>query len=467
MFPRGSSLLSSLTWVAVGLGCVAAACSREKAEPVPEPVPVAPVPIATPQPAGTGGAPQVRPQRLASAGTAGTAHAVLSGKTAAAFGDITAFKAEAKKFVKVPYVGASYDERKQIDKTNHRFKAAAAGYYQVCASLTAADYDFELALQVNGVREKAIATSRRGTAQGCRTVKLKVRDYVEVWVQQKLDKTVEIAPNAFLAWMTVHAASASVSIGNIKAFTAPSGAFAKVPYSSELYDLGKQFDEESSRFTAAAAGEYRICAALSAENKPFELDLYIDGAREKAFALASNGTGSGCRTVRLAQGQHVEIWLYQASGTPMQFVPNPFWNWVTIDDLTQASATLEASIGDINGFTVPPKVFTKVPYAVETWDPDNQFEPNTNAFKAAAAGDYLVCASLSTALEFELDLFVNGAREKALAVSSRGMGQGCRATRLNKAGDTLEVWIHQSTTSILNIPPNGFWNWMTVERLYP
>jgi hypothetical protein len=461
---RTISLSSNSASIVVALILAAVACGRTERKPAQKEK-VALLPAAA------GGSPaaarQVRVHRAASAG-AGTVDATLTGKYAAALNDVSGFAAAPKQFVRVPYVGAVYDEKKQIDKTSGRFKAAASGYYQVCASLAApTDRDFELDLYLNGSREHGLASSRRGTAQGCRTVRLKARDYVEVWVEQKGDTAIEFAASATSAWMTVHPVPASVSVTNTQNFSAPNATFTKVMYGEELYDVAGQFDPKISRFTAAQPGEYRFCVGLSSDVKTFELDLYIDGQRENALLHTNSGIGSGCRTVRLSRGQYVEVQVYQVLANPARFAPNQFWNWMTIDDLTAGNATLETSIDDVTAFAVPPKSVNRVLYAAKTWDPDNQFNAANNRFTTTGPGDYLVCASMVDAQEFELFLFVNGTREKTMAVSTRGIGQGCRAARLSKAGDFLEVWTQHIGTTVMNVAPNTWWNWMTVEKFYP
>ena len=62
-----------------------------------------------------------------------------------------------------------------------------------------------------------------------------------------------------------------------------------------------------------------------------------------------------------------------------------------------------------------------------------------------------------------MDLYVNGAREKRLAMSNYGIGTGCRTVRLTKAGDSLEIRANQSSGAPLSFDTNQFWNWMTIE----
>jgi len=62
-----------------------------------------------------------------------------------------------------------------------------------------------------------------------------------------------------------------------------------------------------------------------------------------------------------------------------------------------SSATItDVSLTDINVFAAPAATFTKVPYVTELFDDANEFDTTTNRFTAAAAGDYQICASLTS-----------------------------------------------------------------------
>jgi hypothetical protein len=399
-------------------------------------------------------------------GSSASAPSLPQNKLAVSLDNITAFSAASKKSIKVPYDGELLDEQNQFDVKKHRFTAAAARSYNFCASLASLTKDFDLDLYVNGARENTIASARLGIAQGCRTIMLKAGEYAEVWVEQSSGAPMAFAPNAFWNWLSVNPLDGSASLDNIKAFTAETATFTKVPYSAALYNVDKQFDEQAGRYTAATPGDYRVCASLTSGAKDFELDLAISGSRENAFAVASHGTASGCRTVRLAQGQFVEVWVRHETGAPMAFAPNQSKNWMTVDKLAATDATLAVSLDNNSAFAAPPNTFTKVPYVNVLYDTQKQFSLQTNRFTTTTPRDYLVCASLaSLAQDFELNLYVNGVREKAIAMSNIGVGQGCRAIRLKKAGDFVEVWVHQNSATPINFATNQFWNWMTIHAL--
>ena len=90
-----------------------------------------------------------------------------------------------------------------------------------------------------------------------------------------------------------------------------------------------------SRFTAAQAGDYQFCASLLGA-LAFEMDLYINGTRENAFAggTGDNAYSHGCRTVRLAAGNYVEIWADAAATTALTTYPaNTYWDWLVVSKL--------------------------------------------------------------------------------------------------------------------------------------
>jgi hypothetical protein len=203
---------------------------------------------------------------------------------------------------------------------------------------------------------------------------------------------------------------------------------------------------------------------------PFELDLYVNGAREDAFAGevgGGNGFEHGCRVVRLPAGSFVEVWVFQSSGAAMTFAPNSNWNWLTVTKLPTT-----VSLDDASAFSAASGVFTKVPYISKLFDDTTQFDIATSRFMAADSGDYRICASLtsypnSSTLSFELDLYINGARSTAFAgAGANGFQHGCRLVRL-VAGNYVEVWAYQASGSAVAFPQNSFGNWLTVSKVRP
>jgi hypothetical protein len=241
--------------------------------------------------------------------------------------------------------------------------------------------------------------------------------------------------------------------------------FTQVPYVAQIYNgtgggSGPIFDVVTHQtvdcFTFRC--DYSICAsAASFTNQAFELDVFVNGVRERAFAMSRYGVATGCRSVRTQRYDRVDVRLYQASGAPMSVAPNTYWNWLTLEN-----NAIEASMGDIAAFTVPDRTFTTVPYGTELVDEYSTYDPQTGRFTALESRDYRFCASLASfGGDFELDLFVNGGRENAFPTSTRGFAEGCRTIRLN-ASDFVEVRVHQQTRTPMTFQPNVYWNWLTV-----
>lgn len=256
----------------------------------------------------------------------------------------------------------------------------------------------------------------------------------------------------------------AVSVQGITGFTANLGVFTKVPYLLEQYDDENEYEPTTSRFTAKVAGEYLVCASLSA-NSPsgmffFELDIYINSIREKAIGVGEN-VAHGCRPVRLAAGQHLEIWT-SPTESALTFPQNNLFSWLTIARIPEASVAAATT----TQFTATDQVFVDVPYTNEVRDELNGYNPTTSLFTAPQAGDYFICGSLSHGDAFagELDIYKNGARMVGIARQNGGT-QGCRGTRA-VAGDTLDMQFFQSNGAGNKvIPHNSLWNWMTVHQI--
>jgi hypothetical protein len=123
----------------------------------------------------------------------------------------------------------------------------------------------------------------------------------------------------------------NASLDDITPVTVPSATFTRIPYVRKLYDNWNQFDLPSNRFTSKYGGDYHVCASATSSNCAFELDIALDGARERPFAISKWGVGQGCRNVMLAVGHSVEVQTWQNQVNPVSFDPNSAWNWLTID----------------------------------------------------------------------------------------------------------------------------------------
>jgi hypothetical protein len=128
-----------------------------------------------------------------------------------------------------------------------------------------------------------------------------------------------------------------------------------------------------------------------------------------------------------------------------------------------APFTLTGNTGDNMEFVV-------VPYAMKTVDDLNEYNMTDHTFTAQQAGDYEVCASLSSnggGPVFELDTFVNGLRERSVALAqatSTPIGGGCLTIRL-MAKDSLDVEALQVGAFASSVSTDGNWDWMTISRL--
>jgi hypothetical protein len=260
----------------------------------------------------------------------------------------------------------------------------------------------------------------------------------------------------------------AVSLDDITAFAAASGTPTKVPYIKKLYDDRSEYDVSNSRFTATDAGDYEFCASLTSGTYTgaFRLRLYVNGQSLVAFAVDAAGAGveHGCRVVRLAAGDYVEVFVLQSSGAAVMFAQNVYWNWMTV---AKVSATLDLTT--ITPFQAATGGFTVVPYATPRYDDKSQFDASRSRFTAAQAGDYLFCASLSASNDttdpFDLVLFVNGVREDALAGDANLVGgQGCRPVRL-AAGNYVQVEVFQASGGPMAFTADAATNWMTVALM--
>ncbi len=111
-----------------------------------------------------------------------------------------------------------------------------------------------------------------------------------------------------------------------------------------------------------------------------------------------------------------------------------------------------------------------IPYKTKRTDTLNEYVDN--AFWPKSAGDYLVCASLippasNQIRDFELDLFVNDSRGRAIAFSAgtSSVATGCTVVRL-AMGDKLEVRAHAPTAAIAVTTSDDNWDWLTITRVH-
>lgn len=116
------------------------------------------------------------------------------------------------------------------------------------------------------------------------------------------------------------------------------------------------------------------------------------------------------------------------------------------------------SVTGISTFAVAAGTFTKVPYATELYDDADEYDTTTNRFTPKAAGDYLVCASITGPNQFEIDLFVNEQRHGGFGFSSTSIVEGCRAVHL-AVGDYVDVRVYSTT---MTYTTNADYDYLTI-----
>ncbi|MGE5180962.1 MAG: hypothetical protein ACM31C_02820 [Acidobacteriota bacterium] len=258
----------------------------------------------------------------------------------------------------------------------------------------------------------------------------------------------------------------AVSATGAAAFTAANNAFTRVPYGSVAYDDRSELDTSTSTFTAKAAGDYMVCAGLRINSAPvgFELDLFKNGSRERAFARTVSYVATGCRPIRLAAGDSVDVRVWQSSGADLSLAPDSYWNWLTID---RVQSTAGAAVASTATMSLPNATFVKIPYSAVLFDDAAQYDSINSGFVAASAGDYQVCAekllSYGGTLGGEIDVYINDVRERAIAGGVGSVG-GCRTVHVS-AGDTISVWLYQDSGSTQTITANTQWDWLAIQPL--
>jgi hypothetical protein len=397
--------------------------------------------------------------------------------------DIAAFTAQPNQWTVVRYINATGKNAASYSGYTYQF-TPWNGYlkYQVCASLASFTDAFELDIFVGGVRERALANSKYGAAQGCRTIT--TDKPVDVRVRQTTSASMAFNQNAIWNWMTVEVyegsppnAGVSLSMGNVETFTVPNADFnTKIPFKSPIYDVGwTPWKTADKQFVPKYKSKLQVCASLSSglfnDNVVFELDIFVNNQRTKALAVSKNGVAAGCQMLVAYGNDVVDVRPYQTSGALMTFPTNSSYNWLTVDVLPISSYT---QLGNTDWFDVPSggDHFTMVPFA-NMQNNDGIFYRDGNSFwlLPGNAGNYQICASLYTGSAtqvFEMDLFLNGVymenREKAFAISSFGAASGCRTVGLADR-DEFAIGVYQGSGSTMSVSPNSNWNWLQVNRV--
>jgi hypothetical protein len=253
---------------------------------------------------------------------------------------------------------------------------------------------------------------------------------------------------------------AAVSAYGTATFAAPSTTFTKVVFTTEQYDDRDEYDPTTGRFTSMHGGDYLVCASVYIPNVYFEIDLYKNNVRGRAFGV-STGVAGGCQPVRLAAGDYIEVWLYQYGSSSVTINDSPEGTWLTI---SQVNTIVDAqNVGSTN---VPTGTFVKVPHHNEIFDMAGEYDNAQATFTPSQPGDYQFCSWLTwntTSYGGEIDLFVNGAREKGLG-DQRGACGGCRTLRL-AANDVVDIRMWQGTGNTVTVPEDPNWDWLVIGKL--
>jgi hypothetical protein len=372
--------------------------------------------------------------------------------------DTPKFDVPDSSWVTIPYLSKLYDDSSIYNSSTGKFLFRGATSVHVCASLASFSKDFELDVFLNDARERAIAVSSQGIAQGCRTVDVQPGTVLDVRVYQQNGATLSFAGNAYWNWLTLDRVVQVATLLNNGTFNLAEYAFTPLVY-TQTSSLGSWYS--GNTLTALINADIHVCASLASFSNDFEIDLWGNGQREKSFAMAQRGIATGCRAVRMLKGNTMQMDLYQSTMQTMSFLPNAYWSWAEYDTIPGRSAAQ-----DITPFTAPSNTWWVVPYT-STYYNDRGELASSGRFTAADAGDYHFCVSLTDfGQRFEVDLAINSGREKAVAISRNGAAQGCRTVRLAKS-DYVEAIVHQETNADMSFSPNAYWNWMTVSKIAP
>jgi hypothetical protein len=364
---------------------------------------------------------------------------------------------------KVPYSSEIVDELGEFDPVTHRFTAAAAGDYYVCASLYKGEYRPFLTLAVlkNEGPSRWVFAFNAWTPSGCTTVRLAAGDFIDVRVGQDSGGAYAFTADSRWSWLSIHRVEGLAFAETSKEFSADSGAFAVVSYGREVFDDANELQGAANRFVPSVSGDYQVCASAGGRTwYTFELDTFVNGGRQRGFGNGAAIT-AGCKSTRLTAGDVLEVRAYQASGKTVMYAPDPTVSWISVARRkTVAAAAIAKTFGVVHD------TMTKVAYSAESLDESGEYDPAVRRFTARHPGDYQVCASVAHSVltnPVELLTFKNGALDKGFALGTP-IASGCRVVRL-AAGEYVEVFAYQASGSTVSITADSYWSYLTIDRL--
>ena len=253
----------------------------------------------------------------------------------------------------------------------------------------------------------------------------------------------------------------AIGAGAITSFTAAATADTKIPYVADYDDLG-EWSNTASTFTAKNAGDYLVCLSSYLTNAFSTINdvwIYKNGTRQQILAQGS-GIATGCRTLRLATNDTLSFYVFNNSNAPVSVVSDTQWQWLTIERVNQVATVMTSA-----SFSSPSGQFVVVPYDTASINDGSLYNTTTHQLQVTQAGDYQFCPSLllsgSTTFEGELDLFVNGTRERSVSNGVQ-VANGCRSLRLN-ANDAVDVRFFQNTATS-TVPFDDVVDWFDIQK---
>jgi hypothetical protein len=229
-------------------------------------------------------------------------------------------------FTPIPYDQLLYGDSSHYSAQG--YQAPTDGDYEVCASFAIASSNIHITLDVFVAgMDTTVLAQAIGGVHGCTTVSVLGGQTISVRASQDSGNPVTPAINQQQwDWLAIQQLPARVRANAVTAFT--SGSFAVVPYTGVNENDG-EFDAVAYSLTAATAGDYQLCAALLI-NYMGELDVFKNGSRECGLQSTPAIHASGCRVLRLAAGDVLNVEVSPATITPP--TPDP-WDWLELSKL--------------------------------------------------------------------------------------------------------------------------------------
>jgi hypothetical protein len=129
-------------------------------------------------------------------------------------------------------------------------------------------------------------------------------------------------------------------------------------------------------------------------------------------------------------------------------------------------SAVSARVGQ--NFLIPGNTSIVLPYGENVeYDRLQEFNPASHVFTAKRAGEYQVCASafIDGLVLFELNIYKNGSRYKAIATSaSRLSATGCGTVPL-AVGDYMDIQAYVESPTAHTFYATPHWSYLSIHRL--